>query len=188
MTRALVRVCANKQIFVAPNIQTISLGMLCYPNVISNSNCNTCKCNSVMFKWVLGYFYSEIWRPVLTDAQMSLNTTARQNVYFRAILTSLTKFINGNLNVSLYWECLPKEREFLNKSFKTCSRTHLSIPQQCVQEEVLRLKPAEWHAGRVPCYTHPNRRTHECTCPERQRTLWCFSHEPPWTLSQIQSF
>lgn len=59
------------------------------------------------------------------DARMSLNTTAHQDVYFRAILTSLTKSINGNLNIPPYIENV-----YWMKSFQTCSRTYLSIPSE----------------------------------------------------------
>lgn len=61
------------------------------------------------------------------DAFMSLNTIADANIYFRAILTSISKSINSDPDVPLYWECVFTEgnTEFLN------------IPS------------ADWHAGWV---------------------------------------
>jgi len=43
--------------------------------------------------------FSQLNMEAGVDAQVSLNTASRQNVYFRAILTSLTKSINANLNI-----------------------------------------------------------------------------------------
>lgn len=48
---------------------------------------------------VSGGLFSQLNMGAGVDARKSLNTTAHQNVYFRAILTSLTKSINGNLNI-----------------------------------------------------------------------------------------
>lgn len=48
---------------------------------------------------VSGGLFSQLNMGAGVDVRMSLNSTAHQNVYFRAILTSLTKSINGNLNI-----------------------------------------------------------------------------------------
>lgn len=121
--------------------------------------------------WVI---FTAKYGGLLTDAQMSLNTTTHQNVYSRAILTSLTKSINGNLNVPLYSKHLLKEREFFNKSFKTCSRTH-TLEYSLV---VCSGGSAQTQTCRVTCWASAivhtqTRSTHECTCPERQCTLGC---------------
>lgn len=128
-----VRVCAiNRCYFVAPNIQTISLG--------------TATLGSVMFRLAVGY---KLNMELRVDACMSLNTIAHPNVYFRAILTSLTKSINNDPNAHLYWECVFRKgnTEFLNKPLKTCSHILVYSSLVCSRES------ADWYAGRVLFYT-----------------------------------